>query len=60
MKDPIVEEIRQTRDAHAKRFNCDVDAICDLRKREMDSNLTITPRPPTRSVRGTGVPREYI
>jgi len=29
MKDPIVEEIRQFRDEHAKRFNYDLDAICE-------------------------------
>ncbi|MFZ2658558.1 MAG: hypothetical protein WAX69_26735 [Victivallales bacterium] len=28
MIDPIVEEVRRTRDAHAKRFNYDLDAIC--------------------------------
>lgn len=40
MKDPIVEEIRQARDAHAKQFNYDLDAICDdLRKREKESGV---------------------
>ncbi len=35
MRNLIVEEIRQTRDAHAKQFNYDLDAIRDaLRKRE--------------------------
>ena len=29
MKDPIVEEIRQFRDEHAKKFNYDLDAICE-------------------------------
>jgi hypothetical protein len=29
MKDPIVEEIRRFRDEHAKRFNYDLDAICE-------------------------------
>ena len=28
MKDPIVEEIRGFRDAHARKFNYDLDAIC--------------------------------
>ncbi len=27
MTDPIVEEVRKTRDAHAKRFNYDLKAI---------------------------------
>jgi hypothetical protein len=35
MKDPIVEEVRRAREAHAKQFNYDLDAICeDLRKPE--------------------------
>lgn len=29
MIDPIVAEIRKFRDAHAKRFNYDLDAICE-------------------------------
>ena len=29
MKDPIVEEIRYFRDEHAKKFNYDLDAICE-------------------------------
>ena len=32
-KDPIVEEVRKSRDAYAKRFNYDLDAIYrDLQK----------------------------
>ena len=35
MKDPIVEEIRRIRHAHAARFNFDLRAICkDLREKE--------------------------
>ena len=35
MKDPIVEEIRKIREAHAARFRFDLHAICeDLRKKE--------------------------
>ncbi len=38
MKDPIVEEVRRARDAHAKQFNYDLDAIReDLRNREKAS-----------------------
>ena len=34
-KDPIVEEIRQHREAHAAKFNHDLDAICrDLRQQQ--------------------------
>jgi hypothetical protein len=29
MKDPILEDIRQVRDDHSKRFNYDLDAICE-------------------------------
>ncbi|MCP5008093.1 MAG: hypothetical protein GY941_29775 [Planctomycetes bacterium] len=29
MKDPIVEEIRGYRDEHARRFNYNLDAICE-------------------------------
>ena len=29
MKDPILEEIRQLRDNHAKKFNYDLKAICE-------------------------------
>ena len=29
MKDPIIEEIRKVRDKHAKKFNYDLNAICD-------------------------------
>ena len=28
MKDPIVEEVRKARQAHAKQFNHDLTAIC--------------------------------
>ncbi|MBI2928120.1 MAG: hypothetical protein HYY24_20810 [Verrucomicrobia bacterium] len=27
--DPILDEIRAFRDAHAKQFNCDLAAICE-------------------------------
>lgn len=29
MKDPIIEEIRRIRDEHSKKFNYDLDAICE-------------------------------
>lgn len=35
MRDPIVEEVRKARDEYAKRFNYDLDAICqDLRDKQ--------------------------
>ncbi|MEN6574854.1 MAG: hypothetical protein ABFD90_00830 [Phycisphaerales bacterium] len=44
MKDLIIEETRQARDAHAKQFNYNLDAICDdLRQREKESAVpTVT------------------
>ena len=47
-KDPVVEEIRAVRDAYAKRFNYNIDAICeDLRRQEKESGrelVTLKPR----------------
>jgi hypothetical protein len=38
MKDPIVEEVRRFRDAHAARFNYDLDAIFqDIKEQEKKS-----------------------
>ena len=38
MNDPIVEEVRRIRDAHAARFNYDLDAIFqDIKERERKS-----------------------
>ncbi len=38
-RDPVVEEVRAIRDAYAKRFNYDLDAIAaDLRKKESHSD----------------------
>ena len=40
MNDPIVDEVRRVRDAHAARFNYDLDAIfADIKKRERESGL---------------------
>jgi hypothetical protein len=40
MKDPIVDEVRRIRDAHAARFNYDLDAIFkDIKEREKKSGL---------------------
>ena len=48
-QDPIVEEVRTIRDAHARRFAYDLDAICeDVRRRERESGVktvTLPPRP---------------
>jgi hypothetical protein len=38
MTDPIVEEVRRVRDAHAARFNYDLDAIFqDIKEQERKS-----------------------
>jgi len=40
MIDPIVDEVRRVRDAHAARFNYDLDAIFqDIKERERKSGL---------------------
>ena len=41
MNDPIVEEVRRVRDAHAARFNYDLDAIFqDIKEQEKKSGRT--------------------
>ena len=58
--DPIVEEVRAIRDAYARRFNYDLDAIFeDVRRRERESGvktITLPPRPaePTPTPRKPG------
>jgi uncharacterized protein YciI len=48
VRDPLVEEIRRVRDAHAKRFGYDLDAIfADLKAQEQASGrqfVTLGPR----------------
>ena len=40
MNDPIVDEVRRVRDAHAAMFNYDLDAIFrDIKQQEKDSGL---------------------
>lgn len=40
MNDPIVDEVRTVRDAHAARFNYDLMAIfLDIKKREKERGL---------------------
>jgi hypothetical protein len=42
MKDPIVEEIRSFRDAHSKKFNYDLDAICeDLKTHQKNAGFPL-------------------
>lgn len=41
-EDPIVEEVRAVREAYAKRFDYDVQAICrDLRRRQDEDEREI-------------------
>ena len=49
MKDPIVEEIRKIREAHAAKFQFDLHAICkDLQKKEKTCGHTIVSLPSKR------------
>jgi len=49
--DPIVDEVRKVRDAHAKKFNYDLQAIAaDLKKQQKVSKrnfVTLPPKKPT-------------
>lgn len=47
MNDPIVDEVRCVRDAHAAKFNYDLDAIFqDIKEQEKASGLTYVSYPP--------------
>ena len=47
MHDPIVEEVRKARDEYAKRFNYDLDAICqDLRSKQGADGRKVVSFPP--------------
>ena len=47
--DPIVEEVRKARDAYAKRFNYDLDAICrDLQEKQRRGKRRVVSLPPKR------------
>ena len=53
--DPIVEEVRKVREAHAAKFGYDLAAICgDLRAREKDANHPLVRRPPKLRLKKTG------
>jgi hypothetical protein len=55
MTDPIVEEVRRSRDAHASRFNYDLHAICDdLRKKEKSCGHPVVTLPPKPLLKTTG------
>jgi hypothetical protein len=47
--DPIVEEIRQAREAYAAQFNFDLDAIYeDIKRQERESGREFVSLPPKR------------
>ncbi len=47
MKDPVVEDVRKIRRAHASRFNFDMHAICeDLRRLEKTCGRRLVTLPP--------------
>jgi hypothetical protein len=47
--DPIVEEVRAIRDAYAKQFNYDLEAIYrDLKEQEARSGRVVVSLPPKR------------
>jgi hypothetical protein len=49
MNDPIVEEIRKIRDAHAKKFNYDLEAIfADIQKQQERSGREFVSLPAKR------------
>ena len=48
-KDPIVEEVRAAREAHAERFGYDLEAIVgDLKKHEREGDRQVVSFPPKR------------
>lgn len=48
--DPIVEEVRQWREAYSARFQHELKAICeDLRKREQEGGRKLVSRPSKRT-----------
>jgi hypothetical protein len=49
-QDPIVEEVRRARDAYAKQFNYDLDAIYrDLKTKERQSGRRVISSPSKRA-----------
>lgn len=57
-RDPLVEEIRGVRDAHAKRFGYDLDAIfADLKAQEQASGREFVTLRPRKTRDGTSTER---
>ena len=58
-QDPIVEEVRAVRDAYARRFAYDLDAIWeDVRRRERESGAKTVSLPP-RPAEPAPAPRDH-
>ncbi len=54
-KDPIVEEVRKARQAHASKFNYNMEAIfADLKQKEKDCEDRVVSRPPRLRLKETG------
>ncbi len=54
-KDPIVEEVRQHREAHASKFNYDLKKICkDLKEKEKNFGDRVVSLPPKHYLKETG------
>jgi hypothetical protein len=57
-RDPIVDEVRQFRDAYAKQFHYDLGAICrDIRAKQIQCGREVVSLPP-KPVQTTTVSKE--
>lgn len=57
MNDPIVDEVRSVRDAHAAMFNYDLDAIFqDIKEQEKKSGLKFISYPARRTEPNEAIP----
>jgi hypothetical protein len=53
--DPIVEEVRKARQAHAAKFKYDMEAIfADLKQKEKKYRPRLVSRPPRPHLKATG------
>ena len=57
--DPVLAEIRKTREVYAERFSGDAKSmLADLRKRQAESGRPSVARPPRR-IRETDIPKTH-
>lgn len=60
IRDPIVDEVRKAREAYAKQFNYDLDAMFDdLQRQQRESGRTTVSFPPKRRSTVT-TPRDAV